>query len=147
MSITRPRILLMEDREDWIHLVTMLLKQDYDVLAAKSIAEAERLLGTSVFHLAIIDISMVPGDPTDEQGLQLVRDLRSTEILRDMSIIILSAYATVEEAETPERVRVAFRDYKVKDFFDKGRFDQEEFRQSVAEAIADSYLGSLPLSD
>lgn len=143
MRNVRPRILLLEDRDDWIHLVSLLLKDDYDVIPAKTLEDARQLVATSVFHLAIVDISMIPGDEFDEQGLQLIADLRTTEILRDMSIIILSAYPEVEGAKTPERWRVAFRDYNVVDFFDKNRFDRAEFKRTVAEAIADSYMGSM----
>ncbi len=143
MTNVRPRILLLEDRDDWIHLVSLLLKDDYDVIPAKTLEDARQLVASSVFHLAIVDISMIPGDEFDEQGLQLIADLRTTEILRDMSLIILSAYPEVEGAKTPERWRVAFRDYNVVDFFDKNRFDRAEFKRTVAEAIADSYMGSM----
>jgi CheY-like chemotaxis protein len=143
MTNVRPRILLLEDKDNWIHLVSLLLKNDYDVIPAKTLEDARRLVASSVFHLAIVDISLIPEDRFDEQGFQLMADLRATEILRDMSIIVLSGYPDVEGAETPERVRVAFRDYKVVDFFDKSRFDKAEFKRTVVEAIADSYLGSM----
>lgn len=143
MTDMRPRILLLEDKDNWIHLVSLLLKDDYDVMAAKTLEDARQLVATNAFHLAIVDISLIPEDQFDEQGLQLIADLRTTEILRDMSIIVLSAYPEVEGAKTPERWRVAFRDYNVVDFFDKNRFDRAEFKRTVAEAVADSYLGSM----
>jgi CheY-like chemotaxis protein len=143
MTNVRPRILLLEDRDDWTHLVSLLLRDDYDVIPARTLEDARQLVATSAFHLAIVDISLIPEDEFDEQGLQLIADLRATEILRDMSIIVLSAYPEVEGAETPERWRVAFRDYNVVDFFNKNRFDKEEFKRTVAEAVAESYLGSM----
>ena len=143
MMENKPRILLLEDRDNWIHLVSMLLKNEYDIAAVKNLEDARHLVMNNVFHLAIVDISLIPEDQYDEQGLQLIADLRTTEILRDMSIIVLSAYPEVEGAETPERWRVAFRDYDVVDFFDKNRFDKEDFKQAVAKAVADSYLGSV----
>jgi len=143
MTTIKPRILLLEDKDNWIHLVSTLLGPDYDVVAVKRLDEARDMLVSSTFHLAIIDISLVSGDPFDEQGLQLMADLRTTEILRDMSIIVLSGYPEVEGARTPERWRVAFRDYKVKDFFDKNHFNKKEFKEEVIEAIADSYMGAM----
>ena len=140
---SRPRILLLEDEGNWVHLITLLLSDEYDVVPAADLEAARDLVSSSVFHLAIVDISLVPGNRFDEDGLQFIEDLRVTEILRDMSIIVVSGYPRVHEAETPDRVRVAFRELNVVDFFDKSRFDRALFVQTVAKAVADSYPGSV----
>ena len=65
----------------------------------------------------------------DEGGFRLIESIRSTSILREMSIIVITAYST------PERIRRAFRDYKVYDIIDKMTLDPLQFKQVVAEAI------------
>jgi response regulator RpfG family c-di-GMP phosphodiesterase len=137
MKERRTRILILEDDEDYVDTLEGYLKEDHDVYSASDLDEAQKLLGQQTFHLAIVDISLVLGDSKDEQGFDLIEDLRATEILRDMSIIIVTAYPT------EERVRKAFKRFRVHDFIDKMTLDPKEFKQEVANAIADSYRGIL----
>jgi response regulator RpfG family c-di-GMP phosphodiesterase len=54
-----------------------------------------------------------------------------------MAIIIVTAYPT------EERIRRAFKDYKVHDFIDKMTLVPKDFKTEVAEAIGESYGGAL----
>jgi CheY-like chemotaxis protein len=141
MSAKRnPRILLLEDDKEWIDMIRGYLEENnsYDVYHATSLEEAERLLKKlEPFHLAVVDISLVLGDSKDEQGFEFIEEVRTKEILRDVSIIVVTAYPTTE------RVRKAFKDYKVHDFIDKMSLVPSKFKNEVDEAIADTYLGSL----
>lgn len=135
----KPPILLVEDDIDWIEQLTDYLGDDYEVCPVTSLREAQQSVRALPFHLAIVDISLILRDSGDDGGFRFIQELRTREILCDMSIIIVTAYPTTD------RVRKAFKKYKVYDFIDKARLDSEEFRQVVAEAIAVSYLGSLRL--
>lgn len=137
MASQRARILLLEDDADYVDTLNGYLKDEYDVYSAASLNEARKLLDRQTFHLAIVDISLVLGDSRDEKGFLLVEELRTTEILRDISIIIVTAYPS------EERIRKAFKDYKVHDFIDKITLVPQEFKREVAEAIAASYAGAL----
>lgn len=137
MTRQKARILIIEDDVDYVDTLEGYLKDDYEVHSAESLREARSLLEWNAFHLAIVDISLVLGDSSDEKGFRLIEELRTTEILRDMSIIIVTAYPS------EERVRKAFKDYRVRDFIDKMTLDPKEFKKEVAEAIAASYGGAL----
>jgi DNA-binding NtrC family response regulator len=133
MVENRPRILFLEDEEDWIDVLTSYLPDDYEIEAVKSLSEATECLNARAFDLAIVDISLISGRYEDEKGFHFIQELLSTEVLRDMSIIIVTAYPTME------RARKAIRDYRVFDFIDKGTLEPAEFQRTVAEAIAKSY--------
>lgn len=137
----RPRILFLEDEKDWIDVLTSFLPDDYEIEPALSLSDAMELLNTRAFDLAIVDISLISGAHEDEKGFHFIEELRTTKTLRDMSIVILTAYSTVE------RLRRAFRDYGVFDFIDKGTLDPEEFRRTVAEAIDEAHAGALNRRD
>jgi DNA-binding NtrC family response regulator len=139
MSQKKPRILLLEDEEQWIDMLSGYLEDDYEVCPAKSLGEAEAWLERATFRLAIVDIRLIAHDGRDESGFRFIEELRTREILRDMSLVIVSAYGTVE------RVRKAFKDYKVYDFVDKGTLDPLKFKQTVTEAMAEAYLGTRTL--
>ena len=139
MSQKKPRILLLEDEEQLIDMLSGYLEDDYEVCPAKSLGEAEAWLERATFRLAIVDIRLIAHDGRDESGFRFIEELRTREILRDMSLVIVSAYGTVE------RVRKAFKDYKVYDFVDKGTLDPLKFKQTVTEAMAEAYLGTRTL--
>lgn len=128
MSQHNFHILVLEDSEDWIDKLTSYL-DGYRVTAAKTLSEAVGLLQRDPFDLAIVDISLVTDDPTDEKGLHFVSALRETNFLRDTKIIIVTAY------HSPERIRLAFHHYDVFDFLDKGSLTSQSFRKVVAEAL------------
>lgn len=128
MSQQSFHILVLEDSDDWIDKLTSYL-HGYRVTAARTLSEAVGLLQGDAFDLAIVDISLVLDDPSDEKGLRFVSALRQTEFLRNMKIIIVTAY------RTSERIRVAFKEYDVHDFLDKGSLNPREFRKIVAEAL------------
>jgi CheY-like chemotaxis protein len=128
MSQQNFHILVLEDSDDWIDKLKSYL-YGYKVTIAKTLSEAVGLLQANSFDLAIVDISLVLDDPGDEKGFRFVSALRQTEFLRNMKIIIVTAY------RTSERIRVAFKEYDVHDFLDKGSLDPREFREIVAEAL------------
>jgi CheY-like chemotaxis protein len=67
--------------------------------------------------------------PDDEKGFRFVSGVRQTRPLQDLKIIIVTAYPTTE------RTRVAFREYNVHDFLDKGALTSHQLRETVAEAL------------
>lgn len=139
MTSDKQRILLLEDEQQWIDILSGYLKDDYEICPATSLGEAEDWLYRGTFRLAIVDIRLIAHDTKDESGFRFIEEVRTREILRDMSLIIVSAYGTVE------RARKAFKDYKVHDFIDKGSLTPLEFKRTVADAIAEAYLGTQSL--
>lgn len=125
----RPRILYLEDDPQWVARVEGYLKDRYDIHSTVSVKEARAWLDEKTFDLALVDISLIPGVSGDTQGLQFIEALKQSGILRDINIIIVTAYPW------RTRIRKAFRDYGVFDFFDKAKLNPKELKATVMEAI------------
>ena len=131
------RVFYLEDDLEWIGHIQSLLGDDYDLYCAGSQEEAAKLFQEMAeedlrFDVAIIDISLILGDPHDKQGLQFVEALESSGVMQGHSIVVLSGYSQVDQ-----NWRVAFREYEVVDVFDKGDFLEErpQFKELIAEII------------
>ena len=84
------RILLVEDHDDTrTSLEFLLRKNQHEVKAAATVAEALRLAGTNTFDLVISDIGL-----PDQSGLVLMRQLRDEFGLKGIS---LSGYGMEED--------------------------------------------------
>jgi DNA-binding response OmpR family regulator len=82
-------VLVAEDDEDILLLVATRLKRDgYDVVTARSGAEALDLMHERRPELAVLDIGMPPPD-----GLEVVRRVRGDAGLRDTRLLLLTAKA------------------------------------------------------
>jgi CheY-like chemotaxis protein len=126
----RGQILHLEDNPQWIREVQLALGEDYMVQAAKSLRKAVRLFRDTEFDLVIVDIDLISGVGRDEEGFRLIEALQGAGILPGNRVIVLSAFAHLEQ-----RTRRAFRDYGVWDVIPKDKFDPEELRLEVDTAI------------
>jgi CheY-like chemotaxis protein len=114
------RILVLDDESRWREGISSILREvGFSVETAGSTAMAEEKLAGSFYHLAILDISMVPGDKRDDTGLVLLGKLGEVNLLDAMQIIVLSHYGT------PEQMRTAFKKHKVADFQSKDVFHED----------------------
>jgi CheY-like chemotaxis protein len=130
------RILILEDEEHWRATISTALT-DHGIErfhCATSLAQAEILLQTTYFNMAIVDISMRTNDPKDSQGMEFLQLLKTLHLDQVIHPIILSAYGSLE------RARKAFRDHQVVDFLDKAEFDDETLLAAIQQALADSHL-------
>jgi DNA-binding response OmpR family regulator len=82
-------VLVAEDDEDILLLVTTRLQRDgFDVVAARTGAEALELVRARKPDVAVLDIGMPPPD-----GLEVVRRIRSDDELRSTRLLLLTAKA------------------------------------------------------
>lgn len=126
----RGQILHLENDRQWIREVQLALGEDYEIQAATSSEEAATLFRDTEFDLVIVDIDLISRIGKDEKGFRLIEGLKVAQILPGNRVIVLSAFAHLEE-----RTRRAFRDYGVLDVIPKDKFDAEELRQEVDVAI------------
>ena len=124
------KILHIEDNSQWIREVQLALAEDYELYAATSLREVVGLFRDVDFDLVLVDIDLVSGVGKDEEGFRLVEGLQQAGVLPGNRVIVLSAFAHMEQ-----RVRRAYRDYGVWDVIPKDRFDPEELRREVDIAI------------
>jgi two-component system response regulator AtoC len=120
--VTRATILVVDDDERLRQTLSLLLRTaGHDVLTAADVQGAERVLGERDVDLVISDLRMPGGS-----GLDVLDTVKRLEA--DASVILLTAYGTVESAVQAMQ-RGAF-DYLQKPF------DAEELKVRVGRALA-----------
>lgn len=120
------RILIVEDREDWRKtLVEELSRRHFSVDAVESVEKARQLLMAEIYHVLILDIRLNDSDTSNIDGLKLLEEMDKQGLTDAIQVIMLSAYGT------KDRMRMAFRDYKVADFVFKTRFNSAAFIEDV----------------
>lgn len=130
MNGKKPRILHLEDEPGWTRKVEEYLAEKYDVIATASLPHAKDLLSKEDFDLAIVDISLVPQEGSDTGGFQFVSYVRSSDLWLDLPIVILTGY------DSMEKMRVAFKEFRVSDFLAKDKIDRRDFQTFITQAIA-----------
>jgi two-component system response regulator AtoC len=108
MSERIPRILIVDDEPNMLHMLRTVLKQDgFDPECAESAQKALDLVSDQSFDFIISDVRM-PG----MDGVQLLEELRKRGI--DTMVILMSAYGTIDLAL--EAIRKGAYDYISKPF-------------------------------
>jgi DNA-binding response OmpR family regulator len=82
----KPRVLHVEDDPDIVRLVEYALRDEADVIAAPSLAEARRLLTGGDIDLVILDVGLVDGN-----GLALLDDVKNLKGTRSPPTVLFSA--------------------------------------------------------
>ncbi|MGD8333680.1 MAG: response regulator, partial [Desulfobacterales bacterium] len=77
--------------------------------------------------LAVLDIRLVDVDENNEDGIQLLAEIRRH--LPFTRVIMITGYGTMETQ------RKAFKQYQAFDFFSKAQFDSGEFKDAFQEGI------------
>jgi len=83
---TTPHILVVDDNQEIVELVSDILSSNYTVLKAYNVAEAQQILKSQTPTLIITDIMMPEID-----GLSFIRMLREDKYTKQLPIIALSA--------------------------------------------------------
>jgi two-component system nitrogen regulation response regulator NtrX len=128
----RGKIIIVEDYADWRDLLGgMLQREGHAVQSAASLNDArEALHRTKDLDLAILDIRLVEIDDTNEDGMQLLAEIRQSHPFT--RVIMITGHGNMKTQ------RKAFREFRAFDFFRKEQFDSEEFRRAVTEAVAEA---------
>lgn len=124
-------VLLLEDDPLWVDSVSEVITPHVQTFhAATSVAEAVILLDSHYFTVAIVDISLVSGDPKDSQGMEFLHMLAERKLDNVVSIIVLSAYGDIG------RLRKAFRYFHIYDFLPKSDFNAVDLIDAIRGALA-----------
>ena len=111
MQGARPRVLIVEDEQNWRDLLSESLAVHCDVETARTLQEAQRKLRERLFDVVSIDISLTVGDRRDEQGMRLF------SLIRDLGgfteTVLVTGYPTIKTAKEAQRGFEAF-DYLLK---------------------------------
>ena len=91
MSTPKKRILCVEDHESMCQLISVILK-GYEVISARSKAEAIRLLATEQFDLILLDYYLPDGT-----GFELCLFIRSSD--QKTPLLFVTSEVAITEAE------------------------------------------------
>lgn len=136
------RILIVEDEQRWRDALTNTLRKGgFQTEAVGTISEALECLKEEFYHLAILDIRMEDdSDPTDIEGMNLLRKLSEQGLTDAMGVVMLSGHGTTDQ------MREAFKRHNILDFLSKDQFDNREFLAQVKEIFAHKTLVNLDLA-
>jgi PAS domain S-box-containing protein len=101
-------ILVVEDDKDAQQLINFYLRNEYNIWFAASVANAKSLIETYSIGLILLDLSL----EGDEDGLNLVRQLRSEEKWRGMPVVAITAHAFITDRE--EALKAGCNDFITK---------------------------------
>ena len=111
--MAKETILIVDDEEDIIELITYNLKNEgYSTLTAISGEQAIKTVRQSQVDLIVLDL-MLPGI----DGLEVTKDLKNNEQTREIPIVMLSAKG--EEADIVTGLELGANDYISKPFSPK----------------------------
>ncbi|MBI1880002.1 MAG: response regulator [Chloroflexi bacterium] len=129
------QVLVVDDEPSWQNRLKRILRGiNCTVVTTSNYMEAEAELTNSTPDLVTIDLNLdTSSDYAD--GLELVSQIRE-KFGPSFPVIIVSGQGDLG------RQRRAFRKYHVFDFIEKAKFDFEEFKETVIEAINATHLSS-----
>jgi DNA-binding response OmpR family regulator len=128
---TQGRVLVVDDLEPWREQLVETLQQDgFYAASASTATEVLEQLDEALYHLLILDIRLADTDPSNIDGIDLLRELEKRGLSEATKVIMLSAH------DTKEHMRLAFRDYKVVDFLSKDNFTRQLFLESVRRVFS-----------
>ena len=108
------KIVLIEDNEDNLILVSATLEDLYEIIAYRTGAEGLAGLRRAKPDLVLLDISL-PG----MDGLEVLKEIRTDSVLRDLRVIALTAHAM--EGDREALLAAGFNDYVVKPIIEEQR--------------------------
>jgi CheY-like chemotaxis protein/thiamine kinase-like enzyme len=135
------RILIVENEGRWREALTAILSQEgFQVDAVGTTAQAKECLRQGFYHFAILDIRLDDdSDSKDNEGFNLLLELKDKRLQEAMAVVVLSAFGTKEQ------MREAFSKHKVVDFIDKADFDDMEFTRQVQQIFANKIRANFSL--
>ena len=121
-------ILVLEDAPNWQRdLKALLEKAGYSVKIASNLSEAFQVLKVGNIKVAVVDLSLVPGDAKDRQGREFINLVRTP-------VVCVSGYLSPgESSELSTETRAKW-------VFDKGTFSEK--RATFLEAVGLAMLAS-----
>ena len=99
-------LLVVDDERNMLLMLNRVLSKDgYHVTTANNADQALKLIDSEIFHVAVLDIKMVPMD-----GVELLKEIRKRS--PDTRVIMTTAYPTVESRN--ECIKLGASGYLVK---------------------------------
>jgi len=121
----------MDDEMRWRDFIADILSSaGFAVDTVATRREAAEMLASRLYHLLVLDIRMQSDDPTNEDGMDLLRDLHRSDLGAAFAVILCSGYGSFAQMREASFVLHAA------DFLDKGSFHEELFLERVRELFS-----------
>lgn len=95
MTVERPRVLVVEDEQPLRELIVLTLSEEFDCEEVADGESALERLRASPPQLLVLD-SMLPG----RSGIDVLREMRADPQLRDVPVLMLSAWQSSEDVDS-----------------------------------------------
>jgi two-component system response regulator MtrA len=95
MTAARPRVLVVEDEQPLRELIVLTLSEEFDCEEVPDGEAALERLRASPPGLLVLD-SMLPG----RSGIEVLREMRADPKLRDVPVLMLSAWQSSEDIDS-----------------------------------------------
>lgn len=137
-SMSRPSILVAEDRPDWREYLKETLQPFGVVQIAATYEDALDYIEKEQYDLATVDMAWEGGpldlqDP-DPEGVNLLQAVRESSHNRDCKVIMLTGYSRQFFDELASG-------YNIYDFFEKDSFNRGRFVERVRAALQEALQG------
>jgi CheY-like chemotaxis protein len=124
------RVLILDDLERWREqIVEILQNEGFLVDSASGVTEALERLHEALYHVLILDLR-IESESGNRDGILLLEEMEKRGLHEGIKVIVFSAYGN------QERMREAFKDYKVADFLPKVPFSKQRLLDSVHKVFA-----------
>jgi DNA-binding NarL/FixJ family response regulator len=133
MMLVENRAIIIEDDRSWQQILTEILSDmELVVDVASDYRTATQLITEHLHRLAVVDLSLVADDHTNQDGLRILEQIRLLD--PGCMLILLTGYATVEIA-----VR-AIKDYGAFSCLEKDNFQRRQFTGMLRDALSQQPL-------
>ena len=126
---TVKKILVLDDREDYLRALQAALRKEFEVVCATSVEEACRLADATV-DVALVDVRLSEEDPFNRGGLEFLDKVKREH--PQTPVLMMSAYRDIDATRTLDAGA---------DFFLRKPIDLRELRVLLREFAE---RGSMP---
>lgn len=138
LNLSEAIVLVVDDGAEYREIHRRRLEDVVGTLIiTESRVDALKLIERRFFHVAVLDIRLIDQQEENVEGMELAQAL--FERGEATGIVIVSGYGTTD------RVRDAFRKFRVVDFLEKARYTPEQFLRGIEDAsiASHAYVESL----
>jgi CheY-like chemotaxis protein len=134
------RVLVLDDLPKWrAALVEILRREGFYAEAVSSTAQVLERMEETFYHILLLDVRLNDADPTNQEGIDLLPQLKKRGLSDAIKVIMISNYGD------KEKTRRVFREYGVADFVFKDDFDEEVLVGTVRQVFAEQVSINLAL--
>lgn len=112
------KILIVDDREDYLRALTSALRSEFDIVTARSLDEAIERMDASI-EIALVDVRLSEEDEQNRDGVRFLEWVKKN--YPDVPVLMMSAYRDFDAAVEALNLGA--------DYFLKKPIDLRELRQ------------------